>query len=79
MQRISTYQMFRNGELALAARQRELLETQARIASGKRIATPADDPIGAADATATRAALARFEQFKKNQDHARYLLNLGES
>ncbi|MCS6944893.1 MAG: flagellar hook-associated protein FlgL [Sutterellaceae bacterium] len=79
MQRISTFQMFRSGELALVARQRELLETQARIASGKRIAAPADDPIGAADATATRAALARFEQFKKNQDHARYLLNLGES
>jgi flagellar hook-associated protein 3 FlgL len=79
MQRISTYELFRSGELALLARQREVADAQARISSGKRINSPADDPIGAADATATRAALAQFAQFKENQDHARYLLNLGES
>lgn len=79
MQRISTDQLFRSGELALTARQREVFEAQAKVASGKRIASPADDPIGAADATATRAHLAAFEQYKDNQDHARYLLNLGES
>jgi flagellar hook-associated protein 3 FlgL len=77
--RVSTYTLYRTGELALIDRQRELLEAQLRISSGKRINSPADDPIGAADATATRAALAQFEQFKENQGHARYLLNLGES
>ncbi|HXF47721.1 MAG TPA: flagellar hook-associated protein FlgL [Burkholderiaceae bacterium] len=79
MQRISTFELFRSGELALLARQREVAEAQARVSSGKRINSPADDPIAAADATATRTALAQFEQFKENQDHARYLLNLGES
>lgn len=79
MQRISTFQLFRSGELALVARQREVAEAQARISSGKRINSPADDPIGAADATSARAALAQFEQFKENQGHARYLLNLTES
>jgi flagellar hook-associated protein 3 FlgL len=79
MTRVSTYSWFRSGELAMMNRQSDLLATQARISSGKRINNPADDPIGAADATATRSALARFDQFKENQDHARYLLNLGES
>jgi len=79
MNRVSTYTFYRSGELAMMNRQRELLETQARISSGKRVNTPADDPIAAADATATRAALAQFDQYKENQGHARYLLSLGES
>lgn len=79
MNRVSTYSLYRSGELALMNRQRDLLETQARISSGKRFASPAEDPLGAADAATTRAALAQFDQYKENQDQARYLLNLGES
>lgn len=77
--RVSTYVLFSSGERHIVERQRELLATQAQLASGKRINAPADDPLGAADATAMRANVAQFEQFKDNQGHARYLLNLGES
>lgn len=77
--RVSTYILFRNGERNIVERQRELLAVQTQIASGKRINSPSDDPLGAADATSIRANLAQFAQFKDNQNHARYLLNLGES
>jgi len=77
--RVSTYMLFQNGERNIVERQRELLATQAQISSGKRINSPADDPLGAADAAAIRSNLAQFEQFKGNQGHARYLLNLGEA
>jgi flagellar hook-associated protein 3 FlgL len=79
MMRVSTYSFFRSGERSMMERQRDLLETQAQISSGKRINSPSDDPVGAADATSTRAALSQFDQFKSNQDRAKYLLNLGES
>ncbi len=77
--RVSTYILFQTGERNIVDRQRELLATQTQIASGRRINSPADDPLGAADATAIRSNVAQFEQFKDNQGHARYLLNLGES
>lgn len=77
--RVSTYVMFRNGEQSIVERQSELLATQMRIASGKRINSPSDDPIGAADVASIRSSIAQFEQFKENQGHGRYLLNLGEA
>jgi flagellar hook-associated protein 3 FlgL len=79
MLRLSTYQQFRASEQNIANRQRELFATQQQVSSGKRIDGPADDPAGAADAASIRSSLARFEQFKSNQDHASYLLGLGES
>ncbi|HRK57393.1 MAG TPA: flagellar hook-associated protein FlgL, partial [Burkholderiaceae bacterium] len=79
MLRVSTHSLYRVGEQSVVARQRELLETQVQLSHGKRIASPADDPLGAADATAVRSSLAQFSQFKQNQDHARYVLNLQES
>jgi flagellar hook-associated protein 3 FlgL len=79
MMRVSTFSFYRNGERALMDRQRDLLETQAQISSGKRINSPSDDPIGAAEISSTRTALSQFDQFKSNQDRAGYLLNLGES
>jgi flagellar hook-associated protein 3 FlgL len=79
MMRVSTYAFYRTGEISMMQRQRDLLETQAQISSGKRINAPSDDPVGAADAAGTRSALSQFDQFKSNQDRASYLLNLAES
>jgi flagellar hook-associated protein 3 FlgL len=79
MLRVSTYNQFRAGEESIVARQRELLTTQQQLSSGKRINGPADDPLGAADGASIRSNLAQFAQFKSNQDHASYMLNLGES
>ncbi len=79
MLRVSTYSFYRSGELALVERQRDVLDIQVKISSGKRINSPADDPIGAGDAAAARSSISQFEQFRDNQSHARYLLNLGET
>jgi flagellar hook-associated protein 3 FlgL len=79
MLRVSTYNQFRTGEQNIVARQRELLQSQTQISSGKRINGPADDPLGAADGASIRSSLSQFAQFKSNQDHAAYMLNLGES
>ena len=79
MQRVSTYSYYRAGELSLMQRQRDMLTTQAQVASGKRINSPSDDPIGAAVASSTRTALSQFDNYKSNQQRASYLLNLGES
>ncbi len=79
MLRVSTHSLYRTGELNVVARQKDLLATQVQLSLGKRIASPADDPLGAADATAVRSSLAQFSQYKQNQDHARYVLNLQES
>ena len=79
IQRVSTYNLFRSGEQNIVARQREVLATQQQLASGKRINGPADDPLGAADGISIRSNIAQLGQFKRNQDHARNMLNLGES
>lgn len=79
MLRVSTNTLYRTGELNIVNRQKDLLATQVQLSSGKRIGSPADDPLGAADAAAMRSSLAQFSQFKQNQDYARYLLNLQES
>lgn len=79
MMRVSTYSLYRTGELNVVARQRDLLASQVQMSLGKRIASPADDPLGAADATAVRSSLSQFAQYKQNQEHARYVLNLQES
>lgn len=79
MMRVSTYTLFRMGEDSIVARSRDVLATQRQLASGKRINSPADDPLGAADSATIRHGLSQLEQFRKNQNHARYLLNLGES
>lgn len=79
MLRVSTLMQYRSGEAQIVNGQREMLGAQLKISSGRRIATPADDPIGAADATSIRSGLARLQQFKGNQGHARFLLNQTES
>ncbi|HYS12411.1 MAG TPA: flagellar hook-associated protein FlgL [Burkholderiaceae bacterium] len=79
MMRVSTYAFYSSGELSMMQRQRDVLDTQTQISSGKRINTPADDPVGAADAAGMRTALSQFDQFKNNQGRASYLLNLAES
>jgi flagellar hook-associated protein 3 FlgL len=79
MMRVSTNEFYRTSGLSMMQRQRDLLDTQAQISSGKRINSPSDDPVGAAQAASTRTALSQFDQFKSNQDRASYLLNLGES
>lgn len=79
MLRVSTLMQYTAGEQAISARQRDLLNAQLRVSSGKRIASPADDPIGSATGTELRARLSQLDQFGRNQSHARFLLNQSEA
>ncbi len=55
-----------------------LVKTQNQIASGSRILTPADDPIGAAQALEIDRALAESSQHEKNTTAATNRLSLEE-
>jgi flagellar hook-associated protein 3 FlgL len=79
MQRVSTLMLFTAGERALSARQAELLQAQAQVSSGKRIATPSDDPVGSATVSTLRTGLAQLDQYASNQSQARFLLNASDN
>jgi len=55
MLRVSTANFYRSGESNIVERQAELLKVQAQLASGKRINSPGDDPLGAADVNSIRS------------------------
>jgi flagellar hook-associated protein 3 FlgL len=58
-----------NSALAgILERNAELVKTQAQIATGKRIITPADDPAGAVRALDIDKAIAEFDQYGRNSD-----------
>jgi len=77
--RISTAQIYERGVAGIADQQSTLSRTQQQIASGKRIQTPADDPVGAAQALALTQAKDRVAQFGANIDGAKDALALNDS
>ena len=64
--RISTSAIHQNAIDALHEQQRHLSRTQSQVASGKKIQTPADDPIGAVHILELQRAKAETEQFGRN-------------
>jgi flagellar hook-associated protein 3 FlgL len=76
--RMSTAGMHHNALTAMLTQQATLSKTQTQIASGKRIQTPADDPIGAVHLMELQRALQESDQFRKNADAATNRLTLEE-
>ncbi|MBI4292045.1 MAG: flagellar hook-associated protein FlgL [Betaproteobacteria bacterium] len=72
--RISTANIFDMGSAAITRNQSELLTTQQKLASGRRILSPADDPIAASDALRARQASALNDQYSGNQRAAQATL-----
>jgi flagellar hook-associated protein 3 FlgL len=64
---------------ALDSAQRRLVETQAQVASGKRVNNPSDDPLAAARIAHLDASLARLDQYQANGVIARNQLGLEEN
>jgi len=64
---------------ALDTAQRRLVETQAQVASGKRVNNPSDDPLAAARIAHLDASLARLDQYQANGVIARNQLGLEEN
>lgn len=76
--RVSTSMIFDAGVSSMNKQSASLLHIQQQIASGRRILSPADDPVGAArvlEVTQSRDILA---QYTANQDSAMSALGLAE-
>ena len=76
--RISTAGMHHSALTALLGQQSVLSRTQGQIASGKRVQTPADDPVAAVHILELQRALAESDQFARNADMAKSRLTLEE-
>jgi flagellar hook-associated protein 3 FlgL len=76
--RISTASIHHSALTALLSQQSVLSKTQTQIASGKRVQTPADDPVAAVHIMELQRALAESDQFNQNADMAKNRLTLEE-
>jgi flagellar hook-associated protein 3 FlgL len=76
--RISTGQIHTAALQSMQAAQTRLAKTQDQLATGKRVATPADDPISAVRILEVNRAKAQSAQFGSNSDIAKNRLGLEE-
>jgi flagellar hook-associated protein 3 FlgL len=76
--RISTSGMHHNALTAMLQQQSVLSKTQNQVATGKRVNTPADDPVAAVHIIELQRALQESAQFKANSDVATNRLTLEE-
>lgn len=77
--RISTSQIYNIASLGMGKAQSAVAKTEEQMASGKRVLSPADDPVAAANILKLNQELARTEQYKKNIDIADNALSLEDS
>ena len=77
--RVSTNGMYDLGTSAMLQQQDALIKTQQQISTGRRILTPADDPIAAAQALGVSQASSINTQYSVNRDHALASLGLVET
>ncbi|ALM91501.1 MULTISPECIES: flagellar hook-associated protein FlgL [Alteromonas] len=66
--RISTSQIYDQSIRSIMENQEGLAKTQEQLATGKRILTPADDPVGAAKVLRLTEELDGLTQFQRNND-----------
>lgn len=76
--RISTPAMHYRALTAMQSQQATLSKTQNQIATGKRVQTPADDPVASVGIMELERALKESEQFGRNADMAVNRLSLEE-
>ncbi|MEB0138778.1 MULTISPECIES: flagellar hook-associated protein FlgL [unclassified Undibacterium] len=76
--RISTSMLFQNGGSQISDLQSAVNRTQQQAASGKKILSPADDPIGSARALVITQAQAINEQYGVNRQYANDNLGIAD-
>lgn len=74
--RLSTSMIFDNAMSSMQSQTSALQHTQQQIATGRRMITPSDDPVAAAQALQVNQAKAVNSQYASNQDSAKSTLNL---
>lgn len=77
--RISTNTVYDQGITTLQQQQENLLKTQQQVSTGRRVLTPADDPVAAARALEVSQAASANAQYAVNRNSARSSLGLEES
>ncbi len=77
--RVSTNTVYEQGVSAILRQQESLLKTQQQVSTGRRILTPADDPVAAARALDITQAESINAQYAENRNHAKSSLGLTES
>ena len=77
--RISTSAIYNANISMLNQQQAKLLQTQQQLASGRRMLTPADDPIAAARALDVTQSDATNTQYATNRNAAKHATSLSES
>jgi flagellar hook-associated protein 3 FlgL len=77
--RISTNILFESGAMRIGGLQTSLNRTQEQMASGRRILTPSDDPVAAAQALNVTQSQSINDQLAVNRGNARNALNVEES
>lgn len=77
--RVSSSTLFNSNVASLSQQQAQLLKTQQQVATGRRVLTPADDPVAAARALDISQSDAMNTQYASNRNAARHTLSLAES
>lgn len=77
--RVSTSQIYSLATLGMTNAQAAVVKTQEQMATGKRVLSPADDPVAATTILQLNQELARTEQYAKNINLADNSLNLEET
>lgn len=72
--RISSRQIFDAGVAGLQLNQQALFKLQNQLSTGRKVLTPADDPVAAAQALVVTQAKDRVGQFSENQGYAKSAL-----
>ena len=76
--RISTQTLYETGAAQLGTLQSGLVKTHQQIASGRRILTPSDDPVGAARSLEVSQSQSLNTQYGVNRQHAKSALGAVE-
>ena len=77
--RIATLQTFNSGLNAILDAQSAVNKTQQQVSSGRRVLTPADDPIASTKILQLQQDLAQRDQYERNMTAAENRLNLEEA
>lgn len=77
--RLSSVQMFQQGIAGILEQQQKLSQTEQQLTTGKRVLTPSDDPVAAAQILDITEDLELVEQYSSNADIAEGHLALEES
>ena len=77
--RVSTNSVYELGVASILQQQEGMLKTQQQVSTGRRILTPADDPVAAARALDVTQAESLNTQYARNRNNAKSSLGLAES